>query len=191
VRVVTRDVDDQFVSTISVEVRGQRLRGRHRWTGTISAQSVVRRRGAIYDRCRLAPVRWNAAAHTGTLDLTSEPDNWVGPESPLHFDHRTAALSSIAASQLEVQFRPRGDAPGPWTVRLRPRDLRPGRYRGDVVEVSGDARGCGTPIVGELVIEKIRLDALRRIRQVSATFSQRCTYDSGLLRGRLEFRRGY
>ena len=200
-RIVVRDRDETehgtFDSRIEVEVRGRRLGSAKRWAGTITASSVVRRSGSrkVYDRCRLRPLAWRAGAASASLQMSSEPDNWVGAEEPLAFDHTGSTVSSFVHlhGQAEVRF----DVPqeGFWTVRLRPlsdgRGLRVGRYTGDVVEVSGDGRGCGTPIIGELVVERVVLDRHRLVRELVASFTQRCTYDQGRLTGRLTFDRGY
>jgi hypothetical protein len=194
-RVVVRDREDPtLVSTIRVDVRGTRARRAGRWTGTISARAVVRRDGRVFDRCRLDPLRWRAAAPAvASLRLEAAPGNYVGEDVPLAFDQASAQANAPQRTPEEFSLR-FTNAETSWNVTLTPpvggRGLRPGRYAGEVLNVSGDGRGCNGPS-GEVVIERVRLDRHRHVRELAASFSQECPGDDVPLRGRIVFRRGF
>lgn len=181
--------DDTYLSTITVVVRGRRT-GPGRWRGTIRASAVIRRGVKVFDHCRLSVTPWRAGRHSGRLDMTSDPGDWVGGGRAWSYSTPSSILTAVTLTGgLDADFA--GPDGAYWTVSISRAHLRVGRFSGpNLIDVHGDGRSCGGG-TGMLTVSHLRRDALGRVRAIDATFIQRCTSQTAALHGHLVFRRGF
>jgi hypothetical protein len=144
----------------------------------------------------------------GTLEMTSEPGDFVGggrsyTYSTLLADHFSAYGTAV---YVEIGLNRNPLRPGPdidyWQLRFvapAGQRLEPGTYRAerdptrppDVagLDVFGQARGCNLG-VGTFTVDEVVRDPEQRVVLFSARFEQRCEPGAPALRGTVRVRAG-
>lgn len=172
-----------------------RVTGRRRgklWVGTVSARVVFRRGGRVTEVCSMRRTRWRAGRHRASLTISG--DDWVAQGNTYAADHRSHDVrASVINGGLSIEWGGDGDGEpsfGASTIAGRAGRTYEGR---DVVDVSGDARACGSDVqTGTLTVESVRYDRKGWVVALVATYEQRCDAKyPAAHRGRITFRRGW
>ena len=140
--------------------------------------------------------RWRAGRHKASLTLSGDRGDWVSQGFSYQADHRSHNVRAGALpGYLNIEWVGNEEGEHSFGASFRIRRPRAGRTctSHDAADVSGVARGCGSPdAVGTLKVERVRLDRKRRVRFLVATYEQRCHGDEPPAhRGRVTFRRGW
>jgi hypothetical protein len=180
---------------ISSHATGRR-KSIYAWVGTFSVSAVVKRHGKTIDHCRTANMTWRATAPRASLQLTSDPGDYIGQGKPWSFASPDR-LPTVHGDREHVYFGLGGfsvdiDAPGH-------QRLRPGRYAGATrypfndtgpgLDVNGPGRGCNE-LSGEFTIRSISFDRHGRLRALDIVFEQHCENFPAAVRGTATYQAG-
>jgi hypothetical protein len=176
----------------------------HAWVGSVTAR-FAHPVGERMVRCRAPARRFRAIVAgegTGTLEMTSDPGDYVGGGQPWSFAS-PPALIRATGSRKRLGIGVTGEEEGAsWSIELwagtgetlaagRTYAMPPGQdgnRQAPGLHVRGDHRSCG-PRTGEFTISAARFARDGRPLALDVRFAQFCSADPAAgLRGRVRFR---
>ena len=167
------------------------------WDGTLRARIVVRRHGALSDRC-FVRTRWRARAEgigAGAWEMTTQ--SVCCGEHAWRWDAANAVMQAVGtrdAVSVALRPRPHGStwhasfaAPALNRLRAGQTYTLTGSVPGAAtMSISAEARGCINE--GTFTVERIAFDALRRLVDLRIAFAQTCDGDRETNRGVIDWR---